>query len=120
MLDYIPIDKDSLPEQFEIDLGNESFIFEVNYNQSFDFFTINLYDANQIPIVIGEKLVLNRPLWSNLIDQRLPAPAIVPMDESGKAIRVTLDNFMVTTFLYIDNVANIPDEPSLEGNGYDG
>lgn len=111
MRDYIPINKNNLPEQFEIDLANETFIIEVNYNQTGDFFTVDLYDMNREPIVYGEKLVLNVPLWSDLTNYRLPAPSLVVLDESGQTKRITFDNFMVTTFIYIDDVALEEDDP---------
>lgn len=113
MRDYIPINKDSLPEQFEIDLANQTFIMEVDYNETQDFFTIDLYDMNRNVIVLGEKLVLNIPLWSDLTDKRLPAPSLVVLDESGQTKRVTFDNFMVTTFIYIDDIASEDDEVSI-------
>ncbi|PFJ03226.1 phage baseplate plug family protein [Priestia megaterium] len=106
MRDYIPINKDSLPEQFEIDLANETFIIEINYNQTQDFFTIDLYDMNRNAIVLGEKLVLDIPLWGDVTDKRLPAPSLVALDESGQTKRITFDNFMVTTFIYIDDISD--------------
>lgn len=119
MRNYIPIEKNSLPEQFEIDLANDTFIMGVNYNQSYDFFTVDLYDMKRNPIVLGEKMVLNIPLWSDLVDDRLPAPSLVPMDESDQETRITFDNFMETTFLYIDDVSPVAEEPRLgeEENG---
>jgi hypothetical protein len=113
MRDYIPINKGELPEQFEIELANEIFVFEVRYNQTGDFFTVDLYDVTRNPIILGEKLVLNEPLWKDSIDLRLPAPTLVVLDESGKEKRITYDNFMFTTFLYIDDVAPVEEEPTL-------
>ncbi|AXI29446.1 hypothetical protein CIB87_10640 [Priestia megaterium] len=117
MRDYIPINKTGLPEQFEIELANEIFVFEVRYNQTGDFFTIDLYDVARNPIILGEKLVLNEPLWQDSIDSRLPAPSLVVLDESDKEKRITYDNFMVTTFLYIDDVAPVEEEPTLGEEG---
>lgn len=114
---YIPINKEALPEQFEIELANEIFVFEVRFNQTGDFFTIDLYDVARNPIILGEKLVLNEPLWQDSIDSRLPAPSLVVLDESGKEKRITYDNFMVTTFLYIDDVAPVEEEPTLGEEG---
>ncbi|UMZ35546.1 phage baseplate plug family protein [Priestia megaterium] len=114
---YIPISKDKLPEQFEVELANEIFVFEVRYNQTGDFFTIDLYDVARNPIILGEKLVLNAPLWQDSIDSRLPAPTLVVLDEADKEKRMTYDNFMVTTFLYIDDVAPAEEEPTLGEEG---
>lgn len=104
MRDYIPISKENLPERFEFDLAEETFTFEVFYNEVGDFFTVNLYDLNDNPIVLGEKLVLNVPLWSDIVNSKLPAPSLIPLDESGKEDRISYDNFGETVFLYIDDV----------------
>ncbi|WP_281998682.1 phage baseplate plug family protein [Priestia flexa] len=117
MRDYIPISKDALPEQFEVELADEIFVFEVRYNQTGDFFTIDLYDVTRKPIILGEKLVLNEPLWQDSIDSRLPAPSLVVLDESDKEKRITYENFMVTTFLYIDDVALVEEAPILGEDG---
>ncbi|MFP7737464.1 phage baseplate plug protein [Priestia aryabhattai] len=113
MRDYIPVNKEELPEQFELDLADETFVFEFNYNQAGDFFTVDLYNIQRQPIILGEKLVLNEPLWQDSIDSRLPAPTLVVMDEADKETCMTFDNFMVTTFLYIDDVASTESEPNL-------
>ncbi|MED3932970.1 phage baseplate plug protein [Priestia megaterium] len=105
MRDYIPINKDNLPEQFEIDLANNTFFMRVNYNQTYDFFSVDLYDTNNDPIILGEKLVLNVPLWQDSVDERLPAPTLVVLDESDIEKKITFSNFMVTTFLYIDDIS---------------
>jgi len=105
MRDYIPINKNNLPELFEIELAADTFFMEFNYNQTYDFFTVDLYTVDNEPIILGEKLVLNVPLWKDSVDQRLPAPSLVVLDESDNTRRITFDNFMVTTFLYIDDVA---------------
>ncbi|MFP7414366.1 phage baseplate plug family protein [Priestia filamentosa] len=116
MRDYVPIEKNRLPERFEIDLAGDTFVFQFNYNKTYDFFTVDLYDYKQNPLVIGEKLVLGVPLWSDLVSDNLPAPTLIPMDESGNTERITFDNFMVTTFLFVDDVAPTQEEPSLESD----
>ena len=106
--DYIPVNKENLPEQFEFTFGNESFVIGVNYNQNQGYFTVDLFQIDMTPIVLGEKVVANQRLWCDFIDPRLPAEAIIPMDESAPDTPITYDNFGVTKQLYIDNLA--PDE----------
>ncbi|MEH7214786.1 hypothetical protein V7079_22775 [Priestia megaterium] len=113
MRDYIPVNKEELPEQFELDLADETFVFEFNYNQVGDFFTVDLYNVQREPIIMGEKLVLNEPLWQGSINSRLPAPTLVVLDEAQKETFITFDNFMVTTFLCIDDIASVESEPTL-------
>ena len=102
--DYIPIDVDDLPEIFEIELADITFNFGVSYNAVGDFFTVDLYDEDLNPIILGEKLVLNHRLWAYVNDDRLPAVDLVPMDESGIATYCGIDEFMKTVFLYEDDV----------------
>lgn len=110
--EYIPVDKDNLPEQFEIDLGEETYILRFDYNQEYDFFTVDLYDASLNPIVLGEKMMLNRQLWADVI-RDVPAPTLIPVDESGKATRITFSNFMETVFLFVDDTLD-EEEPNLD------
>lgn len=100
MKEYIEIYKDEIPYSFEIELGGEVFEFEVNYNEKHDFFTVDLF-KNGLALVIGEKIMLNRVLFRNLVDVDLPKVNIIPKDRAGEASRITYENFNETVFLYI-------------------
>ena len=99
-MNYIEIDKESIPYSFEIDLLNEVFEFEVNYNQTFDFFTIDIF-KNETPLVLGEKVILNRPLFNDLVNIELPKVQIIPKDRANMTSRITFENMNETVFLYI-------------------
>ena len=116
--DYIDFDKEEVPVVFDIDIGEEKFTMGINYNQTNDFFTVDLWDSDGVAIVFGEKMILNRPLFDDLVDERLPGPTLVPMDESQKETRITYENFGVTVFLYIDDVSD-EDEPDPDDYGDD-
>ena len=111
---YIPIDKYSLPEKFEIPLGNTNYIFEVDYNQTEKFFTVDLYDIDHTPIAIGERMVIDERLWQDIVDTRLPSADLVQMDESGASKEITFENFGIQVFLYIDDLPPNYNVPSLE------
>ena len=115
---YIPIEKEQLPELFEIDLANQSFLFGIDYNQSEDFFTVDLYDLDNSPIILGERLVINETMWADVISEKLPAIDLVPMDESGEAKVITFENFGKTVFLYLDSLPPDMDIPLLENEVY--
>lgn len=112
--DYIPIEKENIPELFEFDFDKRSFLFGINYSESQDLFSVDLYDEDENPIVLGERLILNEKLWSDIVDDRLPSIDVVPMDESGKETMVTWDNFQVTVFLYFDDLPPDADLPNLD------
>ncbi|MEA0552964.1 hypothetical protein U1P98_04470 [Lysinibacillus irui] len=100
MNEYIEIDKGEIPYSFEIELAGEIFEFEVNYNQTHDFFTVDLFKDGGV-LVIGEKLIINRPLFRNLVNIDLPKEQIIPKDRAGVADRITYDNLNETVFLYV-------------------
>lgn len=109
---FIDFDKEEVPCIFDIDIAEDTFTMGINYNKTYDFFTVDLWDGEGNVIVLGEKMILNIPLFDDLIDDRLPAPTIIPMDESGKEKRITYDNFGVTVFLCIDDIGDESEEPS--------
>lgn len=106
-MEYIEIDKDNIPESFYIDLADETFKLKFAYNETSDYFTVDLYQSNEdgedIEMVMGEKLVLNKPLWSDISNLSLPAPQLVPIDLSNNEKRITWDNLGETVFLYIND-----------------
>lgn len=97
-MEYIPIEKRNIPYQFDIALGVDIFTFEVNYNERFDFFTLDLMKDDQV-LVQGVKLVYGVPVFAGIEDHRFPVPLIVPIDEAGKEKAVTWENFGETVFL---------------------
>jgi len=100
MDEYIDIDKNEIPYAFEMELAGEIFEFEVNYNHAHDFFTLDLF-KNGGALVVGEKLVLNRPLFQNRTSIELPKVQIIPKDRANSATRITYDNLNETVFLYV-------------------
>lgn len=109
---YIDLDPEEIPVVFDITLAEDEFTMGINYNETFDFYTVDLFDYEGEPIVLGEKIVLNQPLFESLVDDRLPGPSIVPYDESEQAVRVCKDNFYKTVFLTLDD--NSEDEENAE------
>lgn len=114
-MQYIDINKDEIPEEFEMDLGDETFTLAIKYNTTYDFFTIDLKKATEIDaepeiLVMGEKLVLNKPLFNSFTSFDFPAPTIIPMDLSGVETRITFENLGEKVFLYIDDDGYAADE----------
>lgn len=97
---YIDIEKEKIPYGFEIVLKNETFQFEVFYNTFGDFFTIDLY-KNHRPIVYGEKITLDVPLFSGYEYLDIPKLVVTPSDTTKQALRITYDNLNEDVFLYV-------------------
>lgn len=112
---YIPVDVENLPERFEFDFGNKTYILRFFFNSVGEFFSLDIFDINMTPIVLGEKIVINKPLWQGVNNTDLPFETIIPMDESGKETEITIDNFGKTVFLYLDIIS--PDLSNKETGG---
>lgn len=99
-VEYIEISKADIPYSMEIELVGEVFELEFNYNRAHDFFTVDLFKNGQ-PIVIGEKLILNRALFRHYVDLDLPKVQLIPKDRAGVTERITFNNLNETVFLFV-------------------
>ncbi|WP_425447728.1 phage baseplate plug family protein [Dethiothermospora halolimnae] len=97
---YIDIDKESIPYKFDMQLKNETYTFEVFYNSIGDYFTMDLY-KNEKPIVLGEKVIYGRPLFSTYQALDIPKVLVYPYDFSEGEKSVGYDNFNDRVFLYL-------------------
>ena len=102
-MDYIEIDKDLIPYRFDIDLADEEYEIEVNHNGRFDFFTVDLY-KDGIALVVGEKLMLNKPLFDGIANIAIPKVIITPKDRTESESRITYENLESTVFLYVTDL----------------
>lgn len=100
--EYIDIEKALIPYSFECELGAELFTMQINYNALGDYFTIDLSKDDDV-LVLGEKIVYGTPLFSEIYDDRFPAPTIIPLDPANKESRVGWDNLNETVFLVVAN-----------------
>ncbi|MCA0980243.1 phage baseplate plug protein [Exiguobacterium aestuarii] len=107
---YIEIDKDLIPYRFDITLGNSVYFMEFRYNRTFDFFTVDLLNEAEEPLVFGEPLVYGKQLFEDMDDIRFPVSRLVPLDLSGVESRITFDNLNKTVFLYDLSETNTPEE----------
>lgn len=112
MRDYIEIDKELLPCNFDIELAGEEFNIEIFYNSSADLFTATLSKGEEI-LCYHEPILYGVELFKDVyISGKFPMISIVPLDQSGEEKEITWDNFGETVLLTIDN------EP--ESGGEDG
>lgn len=110
--DYIDINLDDLPVQFDYTIDENDFSFYLYYNETNDSYYIDILDENGIEIVTGEKLVYGYPLFGSINDPRLPMINIVPFDEDDKQKEVSKLNFTTSVKLYIKDT----DEDYSENN----
>lgn len=99
-MEYIDIEKELIPYQFEIGLMGDSYEFHVYYNKTYDFFTVDLYHNDKV-IVLGEKLVYGQPLFTTAKHKAIPNTVIVPFDIAGSVDTITYDNLGEQVFLFL-------------------
>lgn len=102
--DRIPVKKDLIPYQFDIELGGTLFNLRFDYNHLHDRFTVTLKKGKDV-IVYGEPLVYGQKLFEGVFlnDGNYPAVDIVPLDLSGETDTVNWDTFCTNVFLWVDN-----------------
>ncbi len=102
MRDYIELQKDLMPYQFDILLADQWYSIYVQHNKTADLFTLTLYKGEELittePLVLGERLF--RDTYQ---PPRFPAINLAPYDASGTAKRLTWDNLGESVYLTIDD-----------------
>ena len=101
-LNYLPIKKSKTKmDKFIISLDDKEYLFEFYWNDIGKFFSFNMYDSESNPIILGRKITYNINMLDNIIDERLPNVAILPLDPSLIDGHITYDNFMESVKCYI-------------------
>lgn len=100
-MEYILIDKEAIPYKFEIDLKGDVFTFEVNYNERFDFFTVDIEQGGET-IATGAKIVYDNPVFNFTNDPRLPNVTIKPVDDSSTQTRAGYEQIGESVFLLVE------------------
>lgn len=99
-MEYIEIEKELIPYEFDIGLDGETYNFHVNYNRTADLFTVDLYKGGKT-IIKGEKLVYNQPLFTTANHKDVPETTLVPFDLAGHVDHITYKNLNEEVFLFL-------------------
>lgn len=121
MRNYIPIDKEDLPDIFEIELAGDVFTLRVDYNQVADYYTITI-QKDGVTLLSQEPLLLNNLVGADIPNTSLPKVDLRTMDETGKSIDQGFLDFGDNVKLYLDVVdpnGSETDDPSIIPLGYD-
>lgn len=107
-IEYLKIEKENIPYCFTYDYGKHIFEFEISYNEVNDFFTADLYlldGINKIPIVIGEKIMLNQMLFKTKAYLNINLPKLIPYDFSENSKRAGFDEIDNIYLVVVKDVA---------------
>lgn len=103
----IPIDTNSIPYEFEINLSDRNYSISLEYNHMFDFITVELKLNDET--LAKEKAVLDEILFKeNYVDEnysrdeRFPDELMFFSSDNDNIIRMNLENISKDVFLYCD------------------
>ena len=97
----LEINKDLLPYQCEMVLGDELFTLHFSYNATAELFTVDLYKDGEL-VCAGEPIVYGRPFWGDVYQvDRFPSVTIIPLDPGDESNTVTYDNLGETVLLIV-------------------
>jgi len=94
--EYIPIDPAAVPYAFRIKLWDRTYGLHVRWNDIGKFYTVDLYDNNELPLVYGDPVRYGRPMFGAVEDERFPLPVIIPYAKPGNSIGVVTQNNLGT------------------------
>ncbi|EJW19121.1 hypothetical protein M5X00_28855 [Paenibacillus alvei] len=95
----IGIDKDLVPYSFDMDLGDRTYTFEVRYNSTHDYFTVDLSEGDT-PLALGVKLVWGVPLFVSMETREFPLELIVPYGDNPEE-QITWDTLGRSVHLHL-------------------
>ena len=106
---YLDIDKTQIPCTLQVMLPTRErslnrmrlYDIEVRHNLQHDFFVIDVAIGG-VKLVLGQKLVLNKSVYADYSDMRLPLVDIVPRNRPGQKGDVTYGNWGDTVLLAVE------------------
>ena len=97
MINYLSVSKEQVPLLMLLNIEDEQYTFEFDYNAKYDYFSVSL-SRNGTLLVQGEKIVLDRPLFAT-INNPFEFTTFIPMDIAGLEQFATYSNLNDTVFI---------------------
>lgn len=102
-LNVLPLDSDDAKYTIDITLSGILLRYSFYYNGRGDFWTLDVYDTDDNPIVGGIKLVADWELWGQFNDARLPPGPLYCVDTSGQGTDPGADDLGSRVILVYDD-----------------
>ena len=92
--------KDNPSFREEISISGIPYIFEFNWNSRGEYWTISVYNRDELPLLLGVKLVIFYELVSRFVDRGLPRGGeMYIIDPSGTWDKIAQDDFQSRLYL---------------------
>ena len=92
-------------QNVKVTLSAQTYFINIRYNTRLDTYTFSLLDADQSPIISGQRIVPNYSLLSRTVDSRKPAGKLICIDVSRTAADVGYYDLGVNALLAYDSAA---------------
>lgn len=96
----IPVRTDLPSYIFSITLEAVVYYFSFEWNDRGGFWTMDIFDQDQVQIVAGIRMVVNINLLGRFNNPKLPAGTLYILDTSGKNNDPAVDNFGSVVLLF--------------------
>lgn len=103
----LPVYKNSIPYEAKYTFAGSTFLLRFQYNAVGDFFTVDLVKRGET-LIAAEKIVFGKALFTSYpADDRLPFPAIIPVDLALLADRAGWREMGEYVHLYVPTLENL-------------
>lgn len=99
----IPIRSDIPAYDLQVELDGVLYTLGFTYNARANYWVMDIYDANELPILVGIRIITGWLLTDRFVMEGLPPGDFFVFDSSGKNEDPTQDDFgTVKTLVYAD------------------
>jgi len=99
----LPVRSDVPAYSFQIELDSVLFSLRFSYNARAGYWTFDIYDANELAILLGIRIITGWLLTDRFVMDNLPKGDFFVFDTTGKNTDPTQDDFGTTKlFMYAD------------------
>lgn len=86
-----------------VTLSGVTYRLELRYNTRMQRWILNILDAGDTPILMGQPLLINRNLTGQYTQLSLPEGTMFCVDDSGNNLQPTLASFLIDhAIIYLD------------------
>jgi len=83
----------------EITIDGVVYMFEFNWNSRGEFWSMDVFDRDQLPLVLGVRMVIFHELIQQYVDKGLPPGELYIIDPSGDMNEVNKDDLLTRAYI---------------------
>jgi hypothetical protein len=99
----IPLSNNETNYLIDVVLSGIEYKLRLLYNVRASFWSISIYEIDDTPIVEGVRLVINYPIFENIVNKKLPKGRLYLIDVSDTKIEALQDDLGTRCVLVYDD-----------------